>query len=218
MLFLTTFGTRATGTLAIEELQGYVSHFLGLSRTSDGVQPSQSSILKKPNNTRQCKRPPSCLSFSKSTTISWPMLEWRDPCDVLRTHMSIPDLRFRSGPLLPRHWTIAHVTRNLIAVSATHCSVLCWKSAKWRSLCGFGPRHGVARSRGIPLASFTLQTPAKIQAERGFVLEFNVNSLRSEKHLIRSNVWATLREQFCLSDQSPLIDVSLWRNPLWILC
>ena len=42
----------------------------------------------------------------------------------------------------------------------------------------------------------------------------NFPSPKSERRLIRLTFWDTLWEQFCLSDQSALIDASLWRNPL----
>ena len=40
----------------------------------------------------------------------------------------------------------------------------------------------------------------------------------SEKRLIRLTFWDTLWEQFGLSDQSALIDASLWRKPFLNLC
>ena len=40
-----------------------------------------------------------------------------------------------------------------------------------------------------------------------------VKCLWSETRLIRLNFWDTLWEQFCLSDQSALIDAALWREP-----
>ena len=40
----------------------------------------------------------------------------------------------------------------------------------------------------------------------------------SERRLMRLTFWDTLWEQFCLSDQSALIDASLWRKPLYNLC
>ena len=36
----------------------------------------------------------------------------------------------------------------------------------------------------------------------------------SDRRLIRLPFWDTLREQLCLSNQSALIDASLWRKPL----
>ena len=40
------------------------------------------------------------------------------------------------------------------------------------------------------------------------------NWLQSEKRLIGLTFWDTLCEQFGLSDQSALIDASLWKKPL----
>ena len=45
-------------------------------------------------------------------------------------------------------------------------------------------------------------------------LAARVGSGFSEKRLIRLTFWDTLWEQFGLSDQSALIDASLWRKPL----
>ena len=41
---------------------------------------------------------------------------------------------------------------------------------------------------------------------------------KSERCLIRLTFWGTLWEQFGLSDQSALIDASVWRKPLENLC
>ena len=62
----------------------------------------------------------------------------------------------------------------------------------------------------------------RFQGVSGLVPDFTLEILnrtrgtsnRSEKRLIRLNFWDTLWEQFCLSDQSALIDASLWRKPL----
>ena len=52
----------------------------------------------------------------------------------------------------------------------------------------------------------------------GTCLETRVNGFLSERRLIRLTFWDTLWEQFGLSDQSALIDASLWRKPLKNLC
>ena len=86
-------------------------------------------------------------------------------------------------------------------------------------------------SRGAQLATFTSQrTPSQAtcrQQQRIFVQHCNSDMptcmpsahhppslLSSEKRLIRLTFWDTLWEQFGLSDQSALIDASLWRKPL----
>ena len=64
-------------------------------------------------------------------------------------------------------------------------------------------------SPDIPAISHC-RIPMQIQRRNSHIFSGD----ESEKRRIRLNFWDTLREQFCLSDQSALIGGPLWRNPL----
>ena len=96
----------------------------------------------------------------------------------------------KKWPQLPRHWTVAHATRNLVAV--THRSVLRWKNCGHIPHCSKTPRNYViwATTSGVSACFFaalhvTRHVPAPAR-------ERETKTMREEQQQRCTNWWAPI--------------------------